>query len=475
MLPGAVAELQHQIAIVERKQAGSSGSTVPRYPLAPDQIAYSHYAQRLRFDDQLRHDPRYAAIGIDDVLVQRLREAIAGRASDQELADLVGVQIERFRRAGNLDAKQGSDEWRVIARVLCQAEYETLARAAERDEGDYTGQLAAPMLRDAQPPENEPEPVILSKLWEKYKNGRIQAGFMKGGGGRQNVVIENLRNYIKHNDASRLTKKDLIDWRDNLMKTKSAKTVSDTYLSTVRTLLKWAVENDLLRENVASTVKQPKPRKQYSRERGFTEPEAVRILNAARSYEPNADKSGYIREKPHLVNAKRWAPILCAFSGARITEITQLRKADVREVKGRWVVRISSDAGTVKAGGYRDVPLHMQIIDEGFIEFVQAAKSGPLFHGGTDPVKYVTKATRISNQIAEWMRKIEICPDGVRPNHGWRHRFKTLAREIGGVSDRVIDATQGHVGRTAGDDYGDVTLKAKADLIDRLPSYPLSS
>jgi len=111
LLPGAVAQLQHQIALAERQAGQGQPQTTPaRYPLAPDQIAYSHYMQRLAFDDQLRNDPRYAEIGLDDMLVSRLREAIAGRASDKELGALMGAQIERFRAIGNIDAKQGSDE-----------------------------------------------------------------------------------------------------------------------------------------------------------------------------------------------------------------------------------------------------------------------------------------------------------------------------------------------------------------------------
>ena len=93
----------------------------------------------MALDDELRNDPRWSGVGIDDLLVERLRKAIAGSANDAELGELVGAQIERFRTSGNLDAAPGSTEWRAIARALCQAELEALARSAERDEGDYSG------------------------------------------------------------------------------------------------------------------------------------------------------------------------------------------------------------------------------------------------------------------------------------------------------------------------------------------------
>lgn len=49
---------------------------------------------------------------------------------------------------------------------------------------------------------------------------------------------------------------------------------------------------------------------------------------------------------------------------------------------------------------------------------------------------------------------------------------RTLAREQG-RSDRIADAIQSHAGRTASDDYGDVSLIAKARVIDALPDYDL--
>ncbi len=428
--------------------------------------------QRLAFDDELRNDLRYAAVGIDDVLVSRLREAVAGKANDAELGALVGAQIERFRAAGNLDAEPGSLEWREIARALCHAELEALARAAERDEGDFSGKPTTPIIAESEPPKKVAEPVSLSKLWADYVKVRKQAGFMRDGGRRQRPVIEGLRKFLKHDDAARITKKDLITWRDHLMKTKSAKTVSDVDLSTVRSLFSWAVDNERLSENVAQNVRQPKPRKVQSREKGYTTDEAEKLLKASRSYQPNEDQKGRVREKPNLIAAKRWVPIICAFSGARVSEITQMRKEDVRKVDGQWVVRITPDAGTVKAGGYRDVPLHPQIIEQGFVEFIEDANPGPLFHNGTELDKYRQKSEQAAGQLRDWLRESELTPAGLQPNHAWRHRLKTQCRELG-ISDRVTDAIQGHAGKTASDDYGDVTLKAKMNAVDQLPFYDL--
>lgn len=170
---------------------------------------------------------------VDEVLVQRLRDAMAGRANDTELNALIGVRLESFRDAGNLTALPGSDEWRQVARALCVAEYEALARVAERDEGDFTGRPDHPFLVNATLPEKAPDPVSLSKLWDDYIKGRTTAGFMKDGGKRMRPVAASLRKFLGHNDARQVTKKNLLDWRDQLLATLSARAVSDMYLSAV--------------------------------------------------------------------------------------------------------------------------------------------------------------------------------------------------------------------------------------------------
>lgn len=468
----AVARLQAEIMRAARKAKGDGAAVSVDYPLSVEQIALSHYHQRIAFDDVLRNDVRHSFGYVDEILAQRLRDAMAGKLADAELAKLIGPRVERFRAAGNMTAEPGSEEWRQIARALCVAEYEALSRVAERDEGDFTGKPEHPLIANAKLPEDQLEPVNLTKLSDGYVLARTQAGFMKDRGKRIALVVKNLRKFLGHNDARRLTKKNILDWREHLLTTLAAKTVNDIYLSSVRSMLNWAVENERLTENVAATVKQPKKKKVYGRERGYTDAEAVFVLKASRSYEPKTDEYGRVRETAQSVAAKRWVPLLCAFTGARVSEITQLRAEDVRKEGDRLVIRITPDAGTVKAGGYRDVPLHSQIAALGFEDFVKSVVQGPLFHNGTDPAFYAAKAQRMSNQIADWLRINEIRPDGVQPNHAWRHRLKTQGLELG-LNSRVIDAMQGHSGRTAGESYGDVTIAAKIAVIDKLPDYEL--
>ena len=471
MLPGAVAQLQHQIALAER-EAGHTSRMAPRYPLQPDQIAASHYAQRLAFDDHLRNDPRYPSVGIDDLLVSRLRDAIAGKANDDELAALAGSQIERFRAAGNLDAAPGSDEWRMIARALCAAELEALTRVAERDEGDFTGTPTTPLIVNAQPPQDSPAPVSLTKLWADYVQSRQTLGYMQDGGRRQELAIKSLTKFLRHNDASKITKKNMADWLDDTLKDKQPSTISKVYLPTLRSLFRWATEKDIMQDNPAAGIRLATQKAVQNRERGYTTAEATSLLRAVHAYQPKVAHHGKVMEAEKVTAAKRWVPWLCAFTGARVAEITQLRKEDIRQEHGRWIIRITPEAGGTKSGQWRDVPLHAQIVALGFPTYLDTIKSGPIFHNAKDVKQYQSHSKKLANRIGDWLREEQLVPEGVQPSHGWRHRFKTVGREIG-IQDRVLDALQGHAAKTAGDAYGDITLKTKINAIDCLPEYDL--
>jgi site-specific recombinase XerD len=80
-------------------------------------------------------------------------------------------------------------------------------------------------------------------------------------------------------------------------------------------------------------------------------------------------------------------------------------------------------------------------------------------------------AQTVSGRISNWLQKANIVPEGVSPNHGWRHAFKTVGLEIE-IDSRILDALLGHAARTAGESYGDVTIVAKKKAIDRLPLFP---
>lgn len=268
-----------------------------------------------------------------------------------------------------------------------------------------------------------------------------------------------------------MTPEELIAWRDEKLKTLAAKTVKDVWLASVKAVLQRAVDDRKLKENPASAVKLRVEAPALNRPKGYVDSEALRVLEACSNYAPVHSDNPRTMESEHITAAKRWGPWLCAFTGARVSEIMQLRKGDVRREGDIDYIRITPDAGTVKAREFRDVPLHPQLIERGFLEFVARSQHDTLFHPPSSDSDKRPAATT-SGRLSTWLRETGLAPTGVAPNHGWRHRFKTQTIDLD-LNPRVVDAIQGHTGRTASDGYGEVSLRAKKSAIDRLPYYPI--
>jgi integrase len=141
-------------------------------------------------------------------------------------------------------------------------------------------------------------------------------------------------------DAARSWVSDLVSGE------RSALTVREVWLSASRRVFRWGVEQKHVHKNPFADIKVGVPKKVRTRETGkaFTPEEAQTILKASLACE---------NPKTPWERAKRWVPWLCAYSGARSGEITQLRGSDI-EQRGRfYVMKLTPEADTIKTGETR--------------------------------------------------------------------------------------------------------------------------
>lgn len=274
------------------------------------------------------------------------------------------------------------------------------------------------------------------------------------------TYITRFGEFVGHDDASRVTRKDVVAWKQHLLDAGDAPaTINGAKLAALKAVFAWSVENELLVENPANRVSVVRKAKLDERMKAFTPDEAQAILTAA------------VREKSPV---RRWVPLLCAQSGARVAEVCQLRKEDLREQKGIWFMRFTAEAGSLKnANSQRDVPLHPKVIEAGFMEFVKGKSDGPLFYDPKRRQKDSTKpsAKIVSKNLANWVHTLGLEVGRVHrkdPNHAWRHYFKTVARAHG-VQDSVSDRITGHAAANEGQNYGGLWLETLYEAIAKLP------
>lgn len=348
-----------------------------------------------------------------------------------------------------------------------------LKQAAEqqlkRSQGDYRPDPKADRFPKLKPPTAD-DGATLNKLFELWERDHVAEGKSLRTVEDFRQKIEDFIKFLGHSSATRVTPKDVANYTEHLRHERglSARTVAMKYLASIRTVYRTAISKIVVTEDPTAPVRVRVPKGVRERPKGFTDDEAATILKCALR---DPSTLGEMSELNKL--AIRWVPWICAYTGSRAGEIAQLRREDFVEEYGLKCIRITPEAGTVKTGMYRMVPLHPHLIEMGLLDVVTKMPSGPLFYR---PSNRKTRPgyhpwDNVTGKVSTWVRGTAGVNDRrVQPNHGWRHRFKTIARDVD-ISHRYMDAIQGHDDGSASVDYGENTMKALYREIQKLPRY----
>jgi integrase len=406
----------------------------------------------------------------------------------------LNAEIDRFLLAKGLRLTEAAREAVIheVRRALSDA-FENRRRNAG---GDYSPDAKAsrfpppwqPREETAQTPRetaNRAEVPLtgLIDIWRKHPG---QEHIAQSTVASYRYTVEALATFLKqsrlpaHNDIRQLTPQMIQAFTEHRMQSGiKTKTVRDSDLSCLKALFGFAATKGILPSNPAEGIKIKIRQAPQARQRkGFTLAEAQAILNHA----CNNWNCGS-RESFKLKAAKRWVPWLCAYTGTRVGEMAQLRKQDIKQEDGFWIITIAHEAATQKRKATWDIPIHPHLIEMGFVEFVQTSEEGHLFltprpdRFRPDSPESRTKDSRgimgplqgVKNRLREFAREVVSAPD-VQPSHGWRHRFKTVGRECG-VEKVVLDAFALHEGESVSDGYGEVTIKTMLGALMKMPRY----
>lgn len=329
-----------------------------------------------------------------------------------------------------------------------------------RARGDYGPDPIAPTLPALEAAPRKPlVAVSITQLFEDYAaTGTASPHTVR----KWRTAVAKFVAHIGHDDATKVTRADASGWFAAMVAGGlTVKTVAMTYRAALSRVFKVAYDRGQLADNPFARLEVIGPKQADTRRKSLSDTEARTILGAASGKQPEGLSVTYAR-------ARRWVPWVCAYTGARVNEITPLRAKDIRQVDGVWVIHILH----TKTGKARMVPLHSHLIEQGFTALAKEGDETPLFY---DP-KGIRKGSdshplhkQIGSKLAAWVRELGVT-EVLSPNHGWRHRFKTQARKVGMNLD-ACDAIQGHAPKTQGQAYGEWPLDALRAEVEKLPTY----
>lgn len=288
---------------------------------------------------------------------------------------------------------------------------------------------------------------------------------------RYRGVVKDFIAYLGHEDAEKVTDMDLVRWHRDLVE--AGQVTHDTFIKTYKaaigTIFKYgasALGGKVVSTNPAAGLQLEGVKKVINRDKLFTADEATTILRATLRAEGASRKFA-----AYNTLAQRWVPWICAYTGARPGEICQLRGQDFVEVDGIKCVALLPDAGTIKTGQFRVVPLHPHLLEQGIWEALTKAGKGPLFYNPA--LASETPWVQTVQMLGEWVRDTAGVKDpDLSPNHAWRHWFRTKALTAG-IPPQYISAFCGWAPGDQSQRYGKIEVPALKRELDKLPTIRL--
>jgi integrase len=202
----------------------------------------------------------------------------------------------------------------------------------------------------------------------------------------------------------------------------------------------------------------------------FTDTQIATIFNACLAI-PDAQARA---SKPDA--ARRWVPLIQAYTGSRPRAIVQLRAEDVITVDNILAFKLTPEAGSIKTRNTNQVPVHKHLRELGLLQYVQSIQNGALFYNqtGQGHEAEIKRTINAVTELTQWVRSLPGCSRDVDPelkaSHAWRNTWRQRAADAG-IEEAMRDAICGHAPASKGRHYEEPPLRRKLKAINKFPRY----
>jgi len=147
-------------------------------------------------------------------------------------------------------------------------------------------------------------------------------------------------------------------------------------------------------------------------------------------------------EKPE----RYWIPLIGMLSALRLDETCQLYTSDVKEIDGVWCFDVNDedDKKLKTLSSKRIVPIHLKLIDLGFLEYVKWMKEVE------QPRLWMNlkwrKEDGYGNAFGKWFQRFNrqhVTSDSLKTFHSLRHSFADTLKQLG-TQEAIIAELMGH-------------------------------
>ena len=145
------------------------------------------------------------------------------------------------------------------------------------------------------------------------------------------------------------------------------RTVNDKWLSSLRALLNWCVQNDIIPDSPAIGIKA-----NFQADKG--QPSRVNFdpSDLAKIF----SKPLFDRSKPW--GEAQWAYLCSLYCGTRPSELAQVKLDSIRHERGVLVMRVQEE--TKNTGSQRAIPIHSELVRLGFVKRVKSLRKSGATH-----------------------------------------------------------------------------------------------